>query len=148
MQFFPCQLTHCEVEKLTVWLLGGSDRKMHIYSEDKQAYGPGCGARGTASLPCPCGLWTDMVVQGDRHWSSGQLSKLGRTADPLWTAQCHLLAASSPHWWAPVDADVDQWTLSTGQSPSSATACGEGELLQAASDERKCLRNVLNGSAL
>jgi hypothetical protein len=36
--FIPYQLTHCEVEELTVWLLGASDRKVHIYSEDEAKY--------------------------------------------------------------------------------------------------------------
>jgi hypothetical protein len=35
VEFIPYQLTYCEVEELPVWLLGASDRKVHIYSEDK-----------------------------------------------------------------------------------------------------------------
>ena len=35
LEFIPYQLTHCEVEELTMWLLGASDRKVLIYSEDK-----------------------------------------------------------------------------------------------------------------
>ena len=35
LDYIPYQLNHCEVEELTLWLLGGSDKKVHIYSEDK-----------------------------------------------------------------------------------------------------------------
>ena len=28
-------MTHCDVGELTVWLLGSSDKRMHIYNEDK-----------------------------------------------------------------------------------------------------------------
>ena len=50
LEFIPYYPTHCEVEKLTVWLFGGSGRKVHnhIYSDDKaknmyqevEAWGP------------------------------------------------------------------------------------------------------------
>jgi len=70
LEYIPYQLTHCEVEELTVWLLGGSDRRVHIYSEDKakhmyQEIEPGnllpefCNS--FPSVP----LWTDTMVQGD-----------------------------------------------------------------------------------
>lgn len=70
LEFIPYQLTHCEVEELTVWLLGGSDRRVHIYSEDKakhmyQEVEPGDLLpefnNSFPSVP----LWTDTVVQGD-----------------------------------------------------------------------------------
>jgi len=68
LEFIPYQLTHCEVEELTLWLLGGSDKKMHIYSEDKakhmyQEVEPGNllpeFANSFPSVP----LWTDTCVQ-------------------------------------------------------------------------------------
>eukprot|EP00092_Neocalanus_flemingeri_P017606 GFUD01019048.1.p1 GENE.GFUD01019048.1~~GFUD01019048.1.p1 ORF type:complete len:623 (-),score=233.49 GFUD01019048.1:88-1956(-) len=83
--------------------------------------------------------------------SSGQLSKLGRTVDPLGTAQSYLLAASPAllgFLWPVTDADVDQWTVTFLGHWLGGGEGGEGELLQAAADKRKCFRNVLNGSAL
>ena len=38
LKFIPYQLTHCEVGELAMWLLGGSDKRMHIYNEDKANY--------------------------------------------------------------------------------------------------------------
>ena len=35
LDFTPYQLTHCRAGDGTVWLLGGSDRRIHVYSEDK-----------------------------------------------------------------------------------------------------------------
>jgi len=75
LKFIPYQLTHCEVDELTVWLLGGSDRRMHIYSEDKanhtyQEVEPGDilpeFSNSFPSVP----LWTDSVVQGDHRVSA------------------------------------------------------------------------------
>ena len=80
--------------------------------------------------------------------SSGQLNRLGRTVDPLGTAQSYFLAASPAllgFLWAVTDVDVDQWTVIF---LNHWLGGGEGELLQAAADKRKCFRNVLNGSAL
>ena len=80
--------------------------------------------------------------------SSGQLAKLGRTVDPLGTAQSYLVASSPAllgFLWPVTDADVDQWTVSFlghwlgGEEP---------ELLQAAAEKRNDFRYVLNGAAL
>ena len=69
LDFIPYQLSHCRVEDTTVWLLGGSDRRLHIYSEDtaKHMYmevDPGAVlpelARTLPSVP----LWTDITVRG------------------------------------------------------------------------------------
>lgn len=80
--------------------------------------------------------------------SSGQLTRLGRTVDPLGTAQSYLLAASPAllgFLWPVTDADVDQWTVTF---LTHWLGGGQEELLQAAADKRKCFRNILNGSAL
>lgn len=80
--------------------------------------------------------------------SSGQLTRLGRTVDPLGTAQSYLLASSPAllgFLWPVTDADVDQWTVTF---LNHWLGGGEEELLQAAADKRQCFRNVLNGSAL
>lgn len=38
LDFVPYQLTHCTVDDSTLWLLGGSDNRIHIYSEDKDKH--------------------------------------------------------------------------------------------------------------
>jgi len=38
LEFVPYQLTHCELDKCTVWLVGGSDKKIHIYGEDQSKH--------------------------------------------------------------------------------------------------------------
>lgn len=67
LEFVPYQLSHCEVEDVTVWLLGGSDKRVHIYGEDKakhmyQEVNPSEilpeFVDGFPSVP----LWTDMLV--------------------------------------------------------------------------------------
>ena len=69
LDFIPYQLSHCRVEDTTVWLLGGSDRRLHIYSEDtaKHMYmevDPGAVlpelARTLPSVP----MWTDITLRG------------------------------------------------------------------------------------
>jgi len=80
--------------------------------------------------------------------SSGQLTRLGRTVDPLGTAQSYLLAASPAllgFLWAVTDADVDQWTVTF---LNHWLGGGQEELMQAAADKRNSFRNLLNGSAL
>jgi len=80
--------------------------------------------------------------------SSGQLTRLGRTVDPLGTAQSYLLAASPAllgFLWAVTDADVDQWTVTF---LNHWLGGGQEELMQAAADKRSSFRNLLNGSAL
>lgn len=75
LDFIPYQLSHCQVEDTTVWLLGGSDRLIHIYSEDtaKHMYmevDPGTVlpelARTLPSVP----LWTDITVRGEMRVSA------------------------------------------------------------------------------
>jgi len=80
--------------------------------------------------------------------SSGQLIRLGRTVDPLGTAQSYLLAASPAllgFLWAVTDADVDQWTVTF---LNHWLGGGQDELMQAAADKRSSFRNLLNGAAL
>jgi len=80
--------------------------------------------------------------------SSGQLTRLGRTVDPLGTAQSYLLAASPAllgFLWAVTDADVDQWTVTF---LNHWLGGGQEELMQAAADKRSSFRNLLNGAAL
>ena len=38
LDFVPYQLTHCTVDESTLWVLGGSDNRIHIYSEDKEKH--------------------------------------------------------------------------------------------------------------
>ena len=70
LDFIPYQLTHCQVADTTVWLLGGSDRRIHIYSEDKTKHmymevDPSSllpeFVKTLPSVP----LWTDIAVVGD-----------------------------------------------------------------------------------
>jgi len=80
--------------------------------------------------------------------SSGQLNRLGRTIDPLGTAQSYLLAASPGligFLWPVTDADVDQWTVTF---INHWLGGGENELLQAVADKRKSFKYIMNGSAL
>lgn len=80
--------------------------------------------------------------------SSGQLTRLGRTVDPLGTATSYLLAASPAllgFLWPVTDADVDQWTV---EFLNHWLGGEEEELMQAAANKRRSFRNVLNGSAL
>jgi len=79
LDFIPYQLTHCQLTTDTVvWCLGGSDRKIHIYSEDKSkhmymevdstSFMPEF-SRTFPSVP----LWTDMCVtsHGKRVTATG-----------------------------------------------------------------------------
>jgi len=70
LEFTPYQLTHCEADQLTVWLLGGSDRRVHIYSEDKAKHmyqeveaGDLLPEFDTTFPSVP--LWTDTVTHQD-----------------------------------------------------------------------------------
>ena len=70
LDFIPYQLTHCRVSDCVVWLLAGSDNKIHVYSEDKDKHMylevdsanilPEFN-RHFPSVP----LWTDVAAAGD-----------------------------------------------------------------------------------
>ena len=66
LDFTPYQLTHCQVGDGTVWLLGGSDRRVHVYSEDKakhmyQEVEPGNFLPEFSSSFPSVPLWTDIA---------------------------------------------------------------------------------------
>lgn len=80
--------------------------------------------------------------------SSGQLTRLGRSLDPLGTAQSYLVATSPAmlgFLWPVSDADVDQWTMEFMKHWLSGA---EPDLMQAAADKREAFRQFLNSAAL
>jgi len=80
--------------------------------------------------------------------SSGQLTRLGRSLDPLGTAQSYLVATSPAmlgFLWAVTDADVDQWTVEFMKHWLSGA---EPDLMQASADKREAFRQFLNSAAL
>ena len=65
--------------------------------------------------------------------SSGQLTRYGRSLDPMGTVQSYLLASSPAllgFLWAVTDADVDQWTVTFLQHWLGGRKDGQEELLQ------------------
>jgi len=70
LEFVPYQLSHCRLADETVWLLGGSDRRIHVYAEDKTRH---MYTEVDSSLKLPefrdpfpsVPLWTDTRVEGD-----------------------------------------------------------------------------------
>jgi len=69
LDYIPYQLTHCEVGEMTLWLLGGSDKKVHIYSEDKakhmyQEIDAGNLLPEFASSFSSVPLWIDICMHG------------------------------------------------------------------------------------
>jgi len=80
--------------------------------------------------------------------SSGQLTRLGRSVDPLGTAQSYLVAASPAmlgFLWPVTDADVDQWTV---EFLTHWLGGSEADLMQAAANKREAFRQFLNAAAL
>ena len=70
LDFTPYQLTHCRAGDGTVWLLGGSDRRVHVYSEDKakhmyQEVEPASFLPEFSSTFPSVPLWTDIAQVGD-----------------------------------------------------------------------------------
>jgi len=73
--------------------------------------------------------------------SSGQLTRQGRSLDPLGTAQSYLVAATPAlvgFLWAITDRDVDKWTTAFLDHwlRDPGTADTEAELLQAVAIKR------------
>ena len=77
LDFTPYQLTHWQVGDGTVWLLGGSDRRIHVYSEDKakhmyQEVDPATFLPEFSSSFPSVPLWTDLAeVGGTRVTATG-----------------------------------------------------------------------------
>ena len=70
LDFTPYQLTHWQVGDGTVWLLGGSDRRVHVYSEDKakhmyQEVDPAAFLPEFSTSFPSVPLWTDLAEVGE-----------------------------------------------------------------------------------
>lgn len=75
LEFIPYQLTHCRLGEETVWLLGGSDRRIHVYAEDKtrHMYTEVDAASRLPEFASPfpsVPLWTDSRLEGDTRVSA------------------------------------------------------------------------------
>lgn len=81
--------------------------------------------------------------------SSGELTRVGRTVDPLGDAHSYLIAASPAllgFLWPVTDRDVDRWTVTFLEH--WLRDGGQEELLQAVADKREDFMHFTNGAAL